>query len=138
VNPRSRRERRAHARRRRTSGQLKRLWLECCDPQRLRSLRSQKTMSVVSLSLCLKRESELQFTRWREGSLRPSWPSTRLPLPILYGVWHTKEGSGGARILRNSRAIVLQECVVNTGGGGITMIDSLQAKRPGCSGSPLG
>jgi len=27
---------------------------------------------------------------------------------ILYGVWHTKEGSGGRRILRNRRAKVLQ------------------------------
>ena len=33
---------------------------------------------------------------------------TILPLPILYGVWHTQGGSGGGRILRMSRAIVLQ------------------------------
>jgi len=31
---------------------------------------------------------------------------TILPLPILYGVWHTKEGPGGDRRLRESRAIV--------------------------------
>ena len=35
---------------------------------------------------------------------------TILPSPILYGVWHTKGGgSVGGRILRNGRAIVLQE-----------------------------
>ena len=33
---------------------------------------------------------------------------TILPLPILYGVWHIKGGSGGGRVLRISRAIVLQ------------------------------
>jgi len=33
---------------------------------------------------------------------------TILPLPILYGVWHTQEGSVGGHILRNGRAIVLQ------------------------------
>ena len=33
---------------------------------------------------------------------------TRLPSPILYGVWHKKGGSVGGRILRNARAIVLQ------------------------------
>jgi len=32
---------------------------------------------------------------------------TILPSPILYGVWHTKEGSVGGSILRNGRAIVL-------------------------------
>ena len=31
---------------------------------------------------------------------------TVLPLPILYGVWHTKVGSGACRILRNRRATV--------------------------------
>jgi len=31
-----------------------------------------------------------------------------LPLPILYGVLHTHGGSGGSRILRIRRAIVLQ------------------------------
>jgi len=35
---------------------------------------------------------------------------TILLLPILYGVWHTKERSRGGRILPNSRAIVLQTC----------------------------
>jgi len=35
---------------------------------------------------------------------------TILPLPMLYGVWHTQGGSGGGRILRSSRAIVLQSC----------------------------
>jgi len=34
--------------------------------------------------------------------------NTILPLPILYGVWHTQGGSGGGHILRTSRAIVLQ------------------------------
>jgi len=33
---------------------------------------------------------------------------TRLPSPIVYGVWHTQGGSVGGRILRNERAIVLQ------------------------------
>ena len=33
---------------------------------------------------------------------------TILPSLILYGVWHTKEGSVGGRILRNGRAIVMQ------------------------------
>jgi len=33
---------------------------------------------------------------------------TILPLPILYGAWHTKGGSVGGRILRNGRATVLQ------------------------------
>jgi len=33
---------------------------------------------------------------------------TILSLPILYGVWHTKEGWGGLRVLRNRCAIVLQ------------------------------
>jgi len=33
---------------------------------------------------------------------------TILSLPILYGVWHTQGGSGGGRMLRKSRAIVLQ------------------------------
>jgi len=33
---------------------------------------------------------------------------TILPLPIVYGVWHTQGGSGWSRILRISRAIVLQ------------------------------
>jgi len=32
---------------------------------------------------------------------------TILPSPILYGVWHEKEGSMGGRILRNGRAIVM-------------------------------
>jgi len=34
----------------------------------------------------------------------------RLPIPMLYVVWHTKGGVGGNRILRNMRAIVLQQC----------------------------
>jgi len=33
---------------------------------------------------------------------------TPLSLSIVYGVWHTQGGSGGGRILRNGRAIVLQ------------------------------
>jgi len=33
---------------------------------------------------------------------------TILPLPILYGVWHTQGGSGGGRRLRIRRAIILQ------------------------------
>jgi len=33
---------------------------------------------------------------------------TILPSPILYGVWQTKGGSVGGRMLRNGRAIVLQ------------------------------
>jgi len=33
---------------------------------------------------------------------------TVLPLPILYGVWHTKGGSGGGRTLRNRCARALQ------------------------------
>jgi len=33
---------------------------------------------------------------------------TILPLPIWYGVRHTNGGLDGGRILRNSRAIVLQ------------------------------
>jgi len=35
---------------------------------------------------------------------------TILPLPILYGVWHTHGWSGGGRILCISRATVLQQC----------------------------
>jgi len=35
---------------------------------------------------------------------------TILPLPILYGVWHTKGGGGGGGILRISLAILLQQC----------------------------
>jgi len=34
---------------------------------------------------------------------------TILPSPILYGVWHSKEGSVGGRVLRNGRAIVLHQ-----------------------------
>jgi len=34
---------------------------------------------------------------------------TILPSPIVYGIWHTKGGSVGGRILRNRRAIVLQQ-----------------------------
>jgi len=34
---------------------------------------------------------------------------TVLPSPILYGVWHTQGASVAGRILRNGRAIVLQE-----------------------------
>jgi len=33
---------------------------------------------------------------------------TILSLPMLYGVWHIKGGSGGGHTLRKSRAIVLQ------------------------------
>ena len=33
---------------------------------------------------------------------------TILPLPILYGVWHTEGGLAGRRVLQNRRAIVLQ------------------------------
>ena len=33
-----------------------------------------------------------------------------LPTPILYGVWHTKGGLRRDRILRSSRAILLQQC----------------------------
>jgi len=33
-----------------------------------------------------------------------------LPLPILYGVWHTRGMGGGGRTLCNSRALVLQPC----------------------------
>jgi len=33
-----------------------------------------------------------------------------LSLPILYGVWHTQGRSRGGLILRNRRAIVLQQC----------------------------
>jgi len=33
---------------------------------------------------------------------------TILPLPILYGVWHTKGGAGGRRVLRHGRTTVLQ------------------------------
>ena len=33
---------------------------------------------------------------------------TILSLPILYGIWHIKEGSVGGRMLRNGRAIVMQ------------------------------
>jgi len=32
-----------------------------------------------------------------------------LPIPLVYGVWHTKGGLGGGRILRNRQAIVLQK-----------------------------
>jgi len=41
-----------------------------------------------------------------------------LPLLILYSVLHPKEGPGRGRVLRISRAIVLQSCVGNAGGGG--------------------
>jgi len=41
-----------------------------------------------------------------------------LPLLILYGVLHLKEGPEEGRALRNSRALVLQPCVGNAGGGG--------------------
>jgi len=46
-------------------------------------------------------------------SFVPTWwggLDTTLLLPILYGVCHTKEGSGGGRIMPNSRAIVLKQC----------------------------
>ena len=33
---------------------------------------------------------------------------TILPSPIVYGVWQTKKGSVGGRVLRNGRAMVLQ------------------------------
>jgi len=35
-------------------------------------------------------------------------PYTILPSKILYGVWRTKGGSAGGRILRDGREIVLQ------------------------------
>ena len=47
----------------------------------------------------------------RGACLREGWTLglyTILPLPILYGVWHTTGGSVGSRISRNGRAIVLQ------------------------------
>ena len=34
---------------------------------------------------------------------------TVLPSPILYSVWHTAWFGGGGRMLRNGRAIVLQQ-----------------------------
>jgi len=50
---------------------------------------------------------------------------TILPSPILYGVWHNKEGSVGGRILRNSRVIVMQQGrLCRWGGGNKRMIDS--------------
>ena len=55
---------------------------------------------------CAKREFEVRrqwsFIVWRLGLY------TLLQSPILHGVWHTKGRSGGGRILRDSRAIVLQ------------------------------
>jgi len=41
---------------------------------------------------------------------------------ILYGVPHPKEGPEGGRRLGSSRAIVLQSCVGNAGGGGGKMM----------------
>jgi len=35
---------------------------------------------------------------------------TILPLPISHGVWHIQGESGGGRILRSSRARILQSC----------------------------
>jgi len=46
-------------------------------------------------------------TRLDEGGAG-GWFYTILPSPILFGVWHKKEGSVGGRILRNVRAMVLQ------------------------------
>ena len=69
----------------------------------------------------------------RVMSVAPVALYTILPLPMWYGVWHTKERSGGgAFTLRN---IVQQLCnsVVNAGGGGnYRMIDSC-TKAPKCT-----
>jgi len=60
-----------------------------------------------------------------------------LPLSILYGLWHTKGGLGGDRVLRN-RAIVLQWCgQCRWGGarkGGSSRAEQLWRKRISCEG----
>jgi len=44
---------------------------------------------------------------------------------MLYGVWHSKEGSVGGRVLRNGRAIISQEGMLcRWGGVNKKMIDS--------------
>ena len=63
---------------------------------------------------------------------------TILPSSILYGVWHTKGGSGGRRILRNSRARVFCNGVGNAGGGGmqgwLIRAQQPQSERISCKG----
>jgi len=44
----------------------------------------------------------------RNGSVGWVGLYTILPLPILYGAWHTQGGVGGGSYMRNSRAKVLQ------------------------------
>ena len=66
-------------------------------------------------------------TRQRERGSETSgvcWRSHDIAIPILYGVWYTKEGSVGGRILRNGRAIVMQWGRLCRWGGSKRMIDS--------------
>jgi len=45
---------------------------------------------------------------WRQVSRCALGIYTILSLPIVYRVWHIKEGSGGVLILRKCRAMALQ------------------------------
>jgi len=69
--------------------------------------------SAPSTSISVK--AEVQRTRIQRAQVNPLAKAemqlglyTISPPPILYGVWHTKGGSVGGRILHNGRAIVLQ------------------------------
>jgi len=70
---------------------------------------------VLSQSVCVcaraRQGTRPPAARQADGRLLPHAGVglyTILPSPILYGVWHTKVGSVGGRILRNGHAIVLQ------------------------------
>ena len=67
--------------------------------------RERERDALLPLVRCV---SESRFV-WLEFGLRFGL-YTIWQLPILYGgwIWHTQGGSGGGRILRNSRATVLQ------------------------------
>ena len=63
-------------------------------------------------------------------------------LPILYGVWHTNGRSRGGRILRESRAIVLQQCgQCRWAGeikGGLIRVQTARSKTISCKGQGRG
>jgi len=72
-------------------------------------------LGVATTQLCeaVSLAMQASFSHQRRAPLYPTAPLrlglyTILPLPILYGVWHTKGGSGERRTVRSSHAILLQ------------------------------
>ena len=67
---------------------------------------------------------------------------TRLPLPILSGVWHTNGRSREGRILPNRRAIVLQQCGQCRRAGRMKdrwfRAQTTRSKRMSCKGQVVG